>query len=128
MLQVRTFLPFFFYIDTDNTHLWRSHRSRPKRLRQHPRKLLLRLRRVYAFLLGCCVFLFSVSAFPSSLHKHDANYASETKQKTLEEIASAFGDKVILPDEQGKDGDGDGKADSQHVEAVSVSVSGRQDD
>ena len=53
---------------------------------------------------------------------------SETKQKTLEEIASAFGDKVILPDERSKDGDGnedgDGKTDSQHVETVSVRQSG----
>lgn len=55
---------------------------------------------------------------------------SETKQKTLEEIASAFGDKVISPDERSKDGgrdgdeDGDGKTGSQHVEAVSVTQSG----
>ena len=55
---------------------------------------------------------------------------SETKQKTLEEIASAFGDKVISPDERSKDGDrdgdedGGGKTGSQHVEAVSVRKSG----
>jgi len=53
---------------------------------------------------------------------------SETKQKTLEEIASAFGDRVIIPDGGSKDGnrdeDGDGKTDSQHVEAVAVRQGG----
>ena len=45
----------------------------------------------------------------------------ETKKKTLEEIASAFGDRVILPSERGdgKDDDDDGdKPDSQRVEAA----------
>lgn len=60
------------------------------------------------------------------------DYPSETKQKTLEEIASAFGDRVILPEERDKhnvDGDGDGdvegddKPDSQRVDvAVPVPV------
>lgn len=31
---------------------------------------------------------------------------SETKQKTLEEIAAAFGDKVVLADELQRDTDG----------------------
>jgi hypothetical protein len=54
---------------------------------------------------------------------------SETKQKTLEEIAASFGDKVILPedqgDEHGEDGEDDvkkAKSDSQRIE---VAVAGR---
>lgn len=45
----------------------------------------------------------------------------ETKQKTLEEIAASFGDKVVAPGENGKDGDdGDdaGKPTSERVEVA----------
>lgn len=38
-----------------------SHRSRPKRIRQHPRELLLCFCRMHAFLLGYCIFLLPVS-------------------------------------------------------------------
>lgn len=54
---------------------------------------------------------------------------SETKQKTLEEIAAAFGDRVILPNDADNDkdrnGDGDEKPESQRVEVV---VAGRDRD
>ncbi|EYE97367.1 putative MFS monosaccharide transporter (Hxt8) [Aspergillus ruber CBS 135680] len=73
----------------------------------------------YYYVFVACTLSFLVIAY---------FYFPETKQKTLEEIASAFGDKVILPDERSKDGDGnedgDGKTDSQHVETVSVRQSG----
>lgn len=45
----------------------------------------------------------------------------ETKKKTLEEIAAAFGDRVIVPGERddGKDdGVDDDKPDSQRVEVA----------
>lgn len=45
----------------------------------------------------------------------------ETKKKTLEEIAAAFGDRVIVPGERddGKDDDvDDDKPDSQRVEVA----------
>ncbi|PIG80787.1 MFS monosaccharide transporter (Hxt8) [Aspergillus arachidicola] len=47
-------------------------------------------------------------------------YFPETKQKTLEEIAASFGDKVVALGENGKDGDGDdaGKPTSERVEVA----------
>ncbi|GAB1209622.1 hypothetical protein APSETT445_008403 [Aspergillus pseudonomiae] len=42
----------------------------------------------------------------------------ETKQKTLEEIAASFGDKVVAPGENGKDGDDAGKPTSEQVEVA----------
>lgn len=87
---------------------------------------------MHTFLLGYRLFLFPVRTYPLPLlpeeHVNLIYSTSETKQKTLEEIASAFGDRVILPDERSKDGDrdedGDGKTDPQHVEAVYVRQSG----
>lgn len=51
----------------------------------------------------------------------------ETKRKTLEEIAAAFGDMVMLNDDadHGKDRDADKKPESERVEVV---VPGRDDD
>lgn len=45
---------------------------------------------------------------------------SETKQRTLEEIAASFGDKVITSDKQGdgEDEDPDAKCNSERVEVV----------
>ncbi|ODM20552.1 hypothetical protein SI65_03605 [Aspergillus cristatus] len=72
----------------------------------------------YYVFVACTLFFLVIAYF----------HFPETKQKTLEEIASAFGDRVIIPDGRSKDGnrdqDGDGKTDSQHVEAVSVRQSG----
>ncbi|BCR89148.1 putative MFS monosaccharide transporter (Hxt8) [Aspergillus chevalieri] len=72
----------------------------------------------YYVFVACTLFFLVIAYF----------YFPETKQKTLEEIASAFGDRVIIPDGGSKDGNrdenGDGKTDSQHVEAVAVRQGG----
>jgi len=45
--------------------------------------------------------------------------SSETKRKTLEEIAAAFGDRVILPDDREEDVS---KPDLQHNELADAGV------
>jgi len=45
----------------------------------------------YYVFVGCTTFFLIMAYF----------YFPETKQKSLEEIAAAFGDKVVLPDENG---------------------------
>ncbi|KAM0117006.1 hypothetical protein ACP6JC_006418 [Aspergillus fumigatus] len=56
----------------------------------------------------------------------------ETKQKTLEEIAASFGDKVILPEDQGdqqgendEDEDEDVKKVKPNSQQIEVAVAGR---
>lgn len=44
----------------------------------------------------------------------DSDGYSETKRKTLEEIAAAFGDRVMDPDE--RDMDGGSKSGVEHAE------------
>lgn len=49
----------------------------------------------------------------------------ETKQKSLEEIAAAFGDKVVLPDENGlktEEAIFNDKTDHQQVEVAKGAV------
>ncbi|GKZ33802.1 hypothetical protein AbraIFM66951_003981 [Aspergillus brasiliensis] len=64
----------------------------------------------YYVFVACTVFFFTVAYF----------YFPETKQRTLEEIAASFGDKVIMPGQggDGEDEDPDAKCDSQRVEVV----------
>ncbi|KAB8242558.1 MFS monosaccharide transporter [Aspergillus flavus] len=65
----------------------------------------------YYVFVACSAFFLVVAYF----------YFPETKQKTLEEIAASFGDKVVAPGENGKDGDdGDdaGKPTSERVEVA----------
>jgi hypothetical protein len=45
----------------------------------------------YYVFVGCTTFFLVMAYF----------FFPETKQKSLEEIAAAFGDKVVLPDENG---------------------------
>ncbi|KAB8078990.1 MFS monosaccharide transporter [Aspergillus leporis] len=64
----------------------------------------------YYVFVACSAFFLVVAYF----------YFPETKQKTLEEIAASFGDKVVVPEENGKGDDGDdaGKPTSERVEVV----------
>ncbi|PTU18610.1 hypothetical protein P175DRAFT_0559427 [Aspergillus ochraceoroseus IBT 24754] len=60
----------------------------------------------YYYVFVVCTFFFLVVAY---------FYFPETKQKTLEEIAASFGDRVIAPE----DADPDTKPSSQRIEVVS---------
>jgi hypothetical protein len=57
--------------------------------------------------------------------------ASETKQKTLEEIAASFGDQVILPEDRGdeqaeeEEDDDDVKKAKSNSQQIEVAVAGR---
>ncbi|KAB8258096.1 general substrate transporter [Aspergillus pseudonomiae] len=62
----------------------------------------------YYVFVACTAFFLVVAYF----------YFPETKQKTLEEIAASFGDKVVAPGENGKDGDDAGKPTSEQVEVA----------
>ncbi|GFN12035.1 putative MFS monosaccharide transporter (Hxt8) [Aspergillus tubingensis] len=64
----------------------------------------------YYVFVACTVFFFTVAYF----------YFPETKQRTLEEIAASFGDKVITSDKRGdgEDEDPDAKCNSERVEVV----------
>ncbi|PWY65140.1 MFS monosaccharide transporter [Aspergillus eucalypticola CBS 122712] len=64
----------------------------------------------YYVFVACTVFFFTVAYF----------YFPETKQRTLEEIAASFGDKVITSDKRGdgEDEDPDAKCTSERVEVV----------
>lgn len=76
---------------------------------------------MYGLLPHRGVLIFSVrNASPSmeiSMRENGAlTISSETKQKTLEEVAAAFGDKVVLADDGPKQASVAGEAD--HVETV----------
>lgn len=77
-----------------------SHRSRTQCICDHKGELLLCVRGMQCILLGDRVLLFPVRlCFLSSCHLIvllTRRNCSETKQKSLEEIAAAFGDKVVL--------------------------------
>ncbi|KAF7595055.1 hypothetical protein BBP40_007458 [Aspergillus hancockii] len=64
----------------------------------------------YYVFVACSAFFLVVAYF----------YFPETKQKTLEEIAASFGDKVVIPEENNKGDGGDdaGKPTSERVEVV----------
>lgn len=68
----------------------------------------------YYVFAGCSAFFCVMAYF----------FFPETKQKTLEEIAAAFGDKVVAPDADVKDAifQGTGKGEHQHAELVEESV------
>lgn len=90
-----------------------SHGSWANSIRDHQTELLLRLCRMYDMLCSDSIFLLPVSAFssfPVRTHPHNKSLTrgnlSETKQKTLEEIAASFGDKLILVDDLQRDADG----------------------
>ncbi|KAF7115361.1 hypothetical protein CNMCM5793_002177 [Aspergillus hiratsukae] len=74
----------------------------------------------YYVFVACTTFFFVIAYF----------YFPETKQKTLEEIAASFGDKVILPEDQGErqgedDEDEDMKKVKQNSQRIKVAVAGR---
>ncbi|EAL93109.1 MFS monosaccharide transporter (Hxt8), putative [Aspergillus fumigatus Af293] len=76
----------------------------------------------YYVFVACTAFFFVVAYF----------YFPETKQKTLEEIAASFGDKVILPEDQGdqqgendEDEDEDVKKVKPNSQQIEVAVAGR---
>lgn len=102
-----------------------SHRSWSKCLRQYQAELLLRLRWMLVLLPCRDIFLLPVS-FSHLIYRRNRAHKlqSETKQKTLEEIAAAFGDKVVLlteievaAEEAIMDGSG-GKARDEQVESI----------
>jgi hypothetical protein len=64
----------------------------------------------YYVFVACSAFFCVVAYF----------FFPETKQKSLEEIAAAFGDKVVAPDADVKEAiyTGAGKSDHQHAEVV----------
>lgn len=95
-----------------------SHRSRAQCVCQHPRELLLRVCRVLGLLLGRGVLLFPVRQELFHVDP-DTYFSSETKQKTLEEVAAAFGDKVVLADAP-KRASVAGQAD--HIETASTTI------
>jgi hypothetical protein len=68
----------------------------------------------YYVFAGCSAFFCVMAYF----------FFPETKQKSLEEIAAAFGDKVIAHDADVKDAiyKGAGKSEHQHREVVESSV------
>jgi hypothetical protein len=77
-----------------------------------------------AFFLVIAYFFFPyVLSNPhfSSYKHHLTHSCSETKQKTLEEVAASFGDRVVLADEAPKRVSVTGKAD--HVESADPSAS-----
>jgi hypothetical protein len=75
-----------------------------------------KIKQNYYYVFVGCSFFFLVMAY---------FFFPETKQKSLEEIAAAFGDKIVLPDENGlkteetifKD-----KTDHQQVEVAKSAV------
>lgn len=91
-----------------------SHRGWTQCFCQHPRELLLRLCSMLCILLSDRLLLLPVSRwsisvlFVSSRMKRDIKRIEEltlfreTKQKTLEEVAAAFGDRVVDQDEGAK--------------------------
>ncbi|KAM0258911.1 hypothetical protein ACHAQJ_003567 [Trichoderma viride] len=63
----------------------------------------------YYVFIGCCTVYMFIIYF----------YYPETNQKTLEEIAAAFGDRVVEVDEQDVAAEGvafEGKASTGHIE------------
>ena len=75
-----------------------SNSGGPERILQHWRELLLRVRCMLHGLLRSCLLLLSVSMPPGVCYDTVLISPSETKQKTLEEIAAAFGDEVVKVD------------------------------
>jgi hypothetical protein len=61
-------------------------------------------------------FLLSPQAPKASTWTPLMRFPRETKQKTLEEVAAAFGDRVIAADDNAKRASGVGEA--QHVESA----------
>lgn len=73
----------------------RSHGSWSKRIREYSRELLLCLRGMYFVLLDRCLLLLPVRDQSSCFWASTDLLRSETRHKTLEEIAAAFGDRVV---------------------------------
>jgi hypothetical protein len=121
---------FFFALSKSASVTLHSHGSRPNRVRKNQAELLLRFRVLLLLLLGYGILLLPVS-FPSFIEilRLTLGY-SETKQKTLEEIAAAFGDKVMLHADDAvvedamfkDDDDKSNKSRSQQVEIAENAV------
>lgn len=71
-----------------------------------------------AFFLVVAYFYFPYVVSPKRKSKNSADVPSETKQKTLEEVAAAFGDKVVLADEGPKRASVAGEGEANHIESA----------
>lgn len=73
-----------------------------------------KIKQNYYYVFVACSFFFLVMAY---------FFFPETKQKSLEEIAAAFGDKVVAPDDNNlktEEAIFKGKRDADHEEEVEV--------
>lgn len=76
---------------------------------------------MYRFLPGDCILLLSVSLPRYGFPQGKLTRYSETRHKTLEEIAAAFGDKVVTLTERDLAVEQtvfEGKAATRHIESA----------